>query len=485
MSESTWGHGYFEDVRYTCGFYREMTPNWLDFCSVLRGVKPPREAGASFRYLELGSGMGLNLCMLAAAYPEAFFFGVDFNADHIAHSNWLAEKLDLTNVVFLEADLVKLADSPATQEHILLRAHSFEYVAVHGVLTWVIKPVQDALICCIEKFTKAGGLIYCSYNTNPGWQAGSIFRQLAEQERRIEPKSTAHKAYERARGKLEALLSYEEDNPSNLSQQIPSIIPLLSELTQYNPIYLLHEFAIKAWQPLYVDTAHGMLAAKQIYFIASGNPHELFPELIPSKIRSMLENESDISNRELLYDIATCRRFRRDIFSRGRCTLTTTERTRRLENFMFTDTRMLDQEIKPLRTDFGEVTAVGNIVVPLFQQLNMHSCSLRNLSEAIGQTLEHTTGLLSMLLTQNAVGIASPTNEGTITFAEAVIRKLAELISEGNSYNQIPAPGIGSTISINPEQASALHAFLSSGKTQAGEAIKPMLPLLARTGCIF
>ncbi|MFM7676098.1 MAG: hypothetical protein ACKO5F_11065, partial [Synechococcus sp.] len=92
MSQDTWGHGYFEDCRYTCGFYRETAPNWLDFCAIVRGIRPPREVGANFHYLELGSGMGYNLCLLATAYPEGSFVGIDFNADQIAHSKDLADR---------------------------------------------------------------------------------------------------------------------------------------------------------------------------------------------------------------------------------------------------------------------------------------------------------------------------------------------------------------------------------------------------------
>ena len=64
----SWDHGYFSSASYTSGVYRELAPAWLDFAALLKGHQPPRaHEGDAFSYLELGSGMGLGLCLLAAA----------------------------------------------------------------------------------------------------------------------------------------------------------------------------------------------------------------------------------------------------------------------------------------------------------------------------------------------------------------------------------------------------------------------------------
>ena len=90
----TWQHGYHTDSPYTCGYYRELAPAWLDFASLLQGQLPPRSRqGEPFSYLELGSGMGLGLCLLAATHPEGKFTGIDFKPDHILHSRRLARDL--------------------------------------------------------------------------------------------------------------------------------------------------------------------------------------------------------------------------------------------------------------------------------------------------------------------------------------------------------------------------------------------------------
>ena len=105
---SDWSHGYNVSMGYSYGFYREMAPDWLDFCAWIGGFEPPRRAGRPLRYLELGCGQGFGLCLLAAANSGAEFLGVDFQPEHIEHATGLAEAAGLTNVRFVRADFLDL-----------------------------------------------------------------------------------------------------------------------------------------------------------------------------------------------------------------------------------------------------------------------------------------------------------------------------------------------------------------------------------------
>jgi ubiquinone/menaquinone biosynthesis C-methylase UbiE len=141
--------------------------------------------------LELGSGMGLHLCLLAAAYPEGSFVGADFHVDQITHSLKLQQQLGLTNLLFVQADFLPLADALAAE----LEPRSFDYVVAHGVLTWVTPPVQQALLGITARLLAIGGLFFCFYNTLPGWQAAEIYQHLAEQEHSCSHPADALGAY--------------------------------------------------------------------------------------------------------------------------------------------------------------------------------------------------------------------------------------------------------------------------------------------------
>ncbi|MFN5746076.1 MAG: class I SAM-dependent methyltransferase, partial [Methylococcaceae bacterium] len=145
-----WNHGYYVDSVYTFGYYPETMPVRLHWASLINDhITPTRQ----FRYLDAGCGQGFNLIMAAAAHPDSDFVGLDFLPEHIAHATRLARCCGLTNVRFIEADFVDLADDPAA-------LGSFDYAICHGVSSWVAPEVKRGLYRLIGQVLKPGGVFY-------------------------------------------------------------------------------------------------------------------------------------------------------------------------------------------------------------------------------------------------------------------------------------------------------------------------------------
>src|SRR5262245_20624040 len=98
---ASWMSGYVGDVAYTLGFYRELSPTYLNLVCVLNGHNGPRLT-QPLRYCELGCGRGYGTALLAAANPTIEFVGIDFNPSHIAEARGLASQAGITNVTFFE-----------------------------------------------------------------------------------------------------------------------------------------------------------------------------------------------------------------------------------------------------------------------------------------------------------------------------------------------------------------------------------------------
>ena len=119
------------------------------------------------RVLELGCASGGNIIPMAIKFPEAEFVGVDYSAVQIAEANKHKDKLGLDNLEFKGVSITDIDESFG----------KFDYIAVHGILSWVPKDVQDKIFEICDKNLSDNGVAYISYNTLPGW---SIVRSIRE-----------------------------------------------------------------------------------------------------------------------------------------------------------------------------------------------------------------------------------------------------------------------------------------------------------------
>jgi SAM-dependent methyltransferase len=461
----SWDHGYFSSASYTAGFYRELAPAWLDFAALLKGHLPPRHhEGEAFAYLELGSGMGLGLCLLAAAYPEGRFTGIDFQPDHIVHSRRLARQLGLGNIQFQEADFLSLAADPGP----LAAAH--HYVVAHGIATWITAPIQQALLQLAAAALNPGGIFYCSYNTFPGWLGASAFQHLVETTRQRQSAASAADAFKQAAASLTSLLGSEE-TPSALALAQPALRRRLAQIPKQNPAYLLQEYANQGWQPLYVAELHHRCAAHKLRFHASATLPDNFLELLPANVRPAVLAESDPALRQSLQDLAINQSFRRDLFLRGMATSTEGELRQRLSLVILRLQEAPATDSYRFDTSFGQVSGVAD----RYQQLE--AC-LAHGPRSFGQLLEDTqlqlaelAKLLALLLHAGRIGF----DRGACADFERarhVNDQLLSLIASGRPYAHLVAPASGGGVGF-----SLVEALLLEGQRRqlSGQALEKHL----------
>ena len=142
---STAAEGYITDVAYIPGFYANMAPTAIRHVAALTRVAPPRVA-AGFRYLELGCGLGRSLTTLAAANPQGEFVGVDVNPDHTAMVDRDIAAGGLTNARVITSGIGAL---PAD-------LGMFEFIALHGVFSWVAPHVRDEILALARRHLAPG-----------------------------------------------------------------------------------------------------------------------------------------------------------------------------------------------------------------------------------------------------------------------------------------------------------------------------------------
>jgi predicted O-methyltransferase YrrM len=306
LESNGWSNGYVTDNTYTTEFYLELSPEYLNAACVLQGVEPV-PLDRPFTYLELGCGHGLSSVLLAASNPHGRFYANDFMPTHVATAQSLASAGGIENLTMLENsfdDLVKgRVDLP-----------QFDFITMHGVYTWVSRENRREIVDILSRYLKPGGIVYISYNALPGWAPALALQRLLLSQASMKAGEDSAQRFVQARDFVENLVGagakYFEANPG-LKHELDS-------LRKADPAYLVHEYLHSGgWEPMYhADVASDLARAKMEYI---GSAILCSTAIrVPPERRQLLDSVPDPVWRETVNDFIENRRFRKDIFVRGR-----------------------------------------------------------------------------------------------------------------------------------------------------------------------
>jgi SAM-dependent methyltransferase len=303
MPEPSWAEGYVVDVGYTHNYFRALAPTGLRFTALLGAVQP-LDTDPAFAYYELGCGNGRSSLLHAACNPQGSFYGIDFNPLHVHSARKLAQEAGVGNVQFLEKSFAELLDTDLPEA---------DFVALHGVYSWVSDDNRRHIVEFIRRRLKPGGLVFVSYNCLPG------LAQVAPLQRLL----SAHAASgggalpERVRRALEFARRLEASGAEYFRAN-PLAAQRLQGMGAQDPSYVAHEYFNANWSPSYhADVAQEMAAAKLSY-VASASVMDNFEQFVlRPEMAAAIAELGDPAMAETVKDFARNRVFRRDVYARG------------------------------------------------------------------------------------------------------------------------------------------------------------------------
>lgn len=476
MTDS-WQRGYFTDTGYTYGYYKETLPAHLAWVAFLKGQAAPTR---NFRYLDLGCGQGFNLVMMAAAYPESEFVGIDFMPGHIGHARELARLAGLQNVRFMEGDFTQLCRAPD-----LLGPGTeggFDYAVAHGIYTWITPEVRQALLSLASRALAPGGLFYNAYNTFPGWLAAVPFQHL-----------TGLLA-ERGNGGAEAIRSaldlagQLQTAGAQLFAQLPGLKTRLEGAGKHDPAYLVHEYANQGWAPVFVADVLKAASAVKLELLGSATLPELFDALLQAPARDILAAHPDVTMKETLRDFMIGQSFRRDVYVKGRSPAWQTDRAQQMAQH-----RLLAPgwtEAPAEGRDYEWNTTVGKLTGArkAYQQV-MDACAsgisvleLVQRFPALGRA--ELMQIVSLLVHGGWLYLQRVPSEQDLAVARRTNEALLDAIGRGAPYQTLLAPATGSGLPVSALDAAMLRQLRrAQGGTMSADAIAAALAdELKRTG---
>lgn len=325
---AVFNEGYVVDVQYMRTFFKELAPAWLDYVCLINGAEPPpgsmlgRGEGAGFTYCDLGCGPGVTTNLLAAANPAGEFHGIDFNPQHIAFAQKIANEGGVRNVRFHEASF---------EDALKREWPQFDYVVLHGVYSWISTRNKANVMEFLRRNLKVGGVVYVSYNTMPGWAALSPFQNFT-QEFGSKIQGDSLKKVRDAVGYFQAL----KDANAQVFAANSNLATHLEGIDRNAPEYLAHEYLNQDWRPLYCTEMMKDAASAGLAFVGSAtliDNHWAY--ILTEPMREQVVKLPTRDLRELVKDYCTNQGFRRDVYVRAGQALTPQGREAALQRMTF------------------------------------------------------------------------------------------------------------------------------------------------------
>ena len=297
-----WTSGYVADIGYTFGYYTELNPLRVQLAFTNAGLVAPAFGTAC----ELGFGQGVSANIHAAATITTWH-GTDFNPAQASFAQELAAVSGSGAKLYDDAfaDFTQRDDLP-----------EFDYIGLHGIWSWVSDENRTELVDFIRRKLKVGGVLYISYNTQPGWAAFAPMRHLMTEHAQIIG-AEGHGIVNRIDGAIDFADKLLATNPA-YSRANPLVADGLVKLKANDRHYLAHEYFNRDWHPMHFATMAEWLEPAKVNYACSANYLDHVDNVnLTVEQQAFLKDIPDAMFRETVRDFMTNQRFRKDYWVKG------------------------------------------------------------------------------------------------------------------------------------------------------------------------
>ena len=349
-----WTAGYVADIGYTFGYYTELNPFRSKLALLNAGIVPPKPG----THCELGFGQGLSVNIHSAA-SDVTWFGTDFNPAQACYAQELASACSNAAQLFDQsfAEFCTRSDLP-----------DFDSIGLHGIWSWINDENRKLIMDFIRRKLKVGGVVYVSYNTQPGWAAMLPVRELL----------TVHASRLGSDGKsiitkidesLDFAMKLIAAKPS-FAKANPQIADRLKKISEQDRSYLAHEYFNRDWLPMSFAAMSEWMSPAKMEFACSANYLDAIDSinLTPAQIK-ILGTIDDLIVKQMTRDFCVNQQFRKDYWIKGVRKLNAFEQTKQIRS-----TRVVlcvprsDVGLK-LNTSLGEATLTEKVYGPILDIL--------------------------------------------------------------------------------------------------------------------
>jgi SAM-dependent methyltransferase len=450
-----WTAGYVADIGYTYGYYLELNPQRVKLAFLNSGLVAPEFGTAC----ELGFGQGISANLHAAA-SVCSWYGTDFNPSQAG----FAQELAATS-----GNQAKLYDQAFHEFAVRDDLPEFDYIGLHGIWSWISDDNRAVIVDFIRRKLKVGGVLYISYNTQPGHAAMIPMRDLLTEHSEVMG-AAGHGIVPRidaAIGFAERLLA---TNPT-YARANPLIVEKIKAIKGQNKNYVAHEYFNKDWKPMSFADAGRWLSPAKVDFACSANYLDFVDAInLTSEQQELLKEIPDDMFRQTVRDFMVNQQFRKDYWVKGARRLNPLEKGERLraQKIMLTSPRSGISLI--VKAGLGEAKMHEEIYAPILDELADYKTKTLGQLESALKLKNLTFAQISqaVMILAGAGHISAIQDDSTIAAAKKRTTNINRILidkSRGtNDVSFLASPVTGGGITVNRFQQLFILAIAEGRK---------------------
>ena len=447
--------GYVAALGYTYGYFPEINPLRMRFALLLAGFTPPAVQHAC----ELGFGQGISLNVHAAA-SSVQWWGTDFNPQHASLARELAGASGNGASVFNDAfdDFAARTDLP-----------EFDYIALHGVWSWVTPAVQQQIVAFLRQKLRPGGVAYLGYNALPGWTNFLPLRQLMTAHAN-RPSASGVPLEQRIADSVSFMATLFATEPS-AARGLPQLADRVDQWQSRSANYLAHEYFNEAWDPVHFSHIAKALAAADLSFAGSAQPLDDVDSLnLSAAQQALLATIPEQALREDTRDYMVNRQFRRDYWIKGARRLSPTEREDALRESRVVLTLPRDRVVLKASGALGESSLNARRYQPILELLADHQPhAIDELAASLGANFRSFDALVEAVAVLVGTGQVAPAQDDSTaglaaSSAQRLNAEFARRAAVSADISVLASPLTGGGVEVGRLSQLFLHAIAMVGE---------------------
>ena len=427
------------DIGYTYGYYTELNPLRVRLAFLNAGLVAPDVGTAC----ELGFGQGMSTNLHAAA-SVVQWAGTDFNPAQAGFAQELAGVADSGARLSDEAfdQFAQRADLP-----------KFDYIGLHGIWSWISDENRAVIVDFIRRKLRVGGVLYISYNTQPGWAAMVPMRDLLTEHAEVLGSDGAGIV-----SRINSALAFAEQllaaNPA-YARANPQIAERIQAIKKQDRNYVAHEYFNRDWQPMAFAKMAQWLSSAKLQWACSANYLDAIDAVnLTAEQQALLASIPDPMFRQTTRDFCVNQQFRKDYWVKGARQLSTLEQAEQLRAQRVILVQPPAEVSLKVNGSLGEASMQEAVYAPILDQLADHKPkSLAQLERALQSVGIGLAQIIQAVLVLTGAGalLAAQDDAASAKAKKRTDRLNTHLMTKARSssaLNYLASPVTGGGISV-------------------------------------